>query len=94
MGIINNRFNKFPFFRCDWKSALNGGNAELALTLMVAAIAIAEPTPARSQEPVLTSTFDSIVAQRSLTSPNPQNKPTPPPPVNGRPSDRTHGGTY
>jgi hypothetical protein len=94
MTIINNRCSFFPFFQCDWKSALNGANAKLALTLMVAAIAIAEPTPARSLEFVPTSTFDSIVAQRSLTSPNLQVEPTPPPPVDSRPSDRPPAGTY
>ncbi len=65
----------------------------LTPTTAIAAILISGITPAQAQELVVTSMFNSPVVQRSPKSFNQQVESAPPPPVDGRPGDRTPAGT-
>lgn len=58
----------------------------------IAAILMSGITPAQAQELVMTSMFNSVVVQRSPKSFHQQVESTPPP-VDGRPDDRTPAGT-
>jgi hypothetical protein len=64
----------------------------LTSTATIAAILISGITPAPAQELVITSMFNSVVVQRSPKSFNQQVE-SAPPPVDGRPGDRTPAGS-
>jgi hypothetical protein len=64
----------------------------LTRTAIIAAILMSGITPAQAQELVATSMFNSVVVQRSPKSFNQQVE-SAPPPVDGRPSDRTSAGS-
>lgn len=64
----------------------------LTSTTTIAAILISGITPAPAQELVITSMFNSVVVQRSPKSFNQQVE-SAPPPVDGRPGDRTPAGS-
>ena len=64
----------------------------LTSTATIAAILISGITPAPAQELVVTSMFNSVVVQRSPKSFN-QQVDSAPPPVDGRPGDRTPAGS-
>jgi hypothetical protein len=51
-------------------------------------------TPTHAQEVVLTSMFNSVVVQRSPSSPNRQLESAPPLTDNGAPDSRTGAGTH
>lgn len=58
----------------------------------IIAILMSGITPAQARELVMTSMFNSVVVQRSPKSCNQQVE-SAPPPVDGRPGDRTPAGT-
>jgi hypothetical protein len=64
----------------------------LAPTATVTAILISGITPAQSQELVQTSMFNTVVAQGFPKNSNQQFQSSPPP-VDGRPDERTGAGT-
>ncbi len=64
----------------------------LTSTATIAAILISGITPAPAQELVITSMFNSVILQRSPKSFNQQVE-SAPPPVDGRPGDRTPAGS-
>ncbi len=64
----------------------------LTSTATIAAILMIGITPAQAQELVVTSMFNSVVVQHSSKSLNQQVE-SAPPPVDGRPGDRTPAGS-
>ncbi len=64
----------------------------LTPTAAIAAILMSGITPAQAQELVVNSMFNSVVVQRSSKSFNQQVE-SAPPPVDGRPGDRTPAGS-